>query len=346
VRPEDGIVLVLIPGGEYVVGCEPPLMVYVDLWEKRFVVATVPRWGPAYEAGLPAPAEIRSVAVDGVDSDVRAAAARLIEAGGEISLELGVMGVPETQMARYRVPGPGDGRILDKNAKEGEGPCQRVRLAPYFIGKFELTQAQWLRWTGENPSERQAAKGGSPDRVHTLDQPVESMSWTEASEQLRHMGLSLPTEAQWEVACRAGTVTPYATGADWRSLEGHANIADIRYARTSTGNEPQTPFDDGFAYSSPVGSYPPNAFGLHDVHGNVWEWCRETQVWPFETPARDGDGLRHDPTATTERRILRGGGYTNGPGHARVGYRWPYKIAGDGDVGIRPARPLDPPTSP
>jgi len=345
-RPEDGIVLVLIPGGEYVVGCEPPIGFYADRKGAEFIVAAVPEWSPAREAELPLQAGIRSIAVDGVPCKIREAVSRLAEGGGEVTLELGVDGEEAPRTARYRMPPPGDDRIYDPNAKTGQGPSQAVRLDPYFIGKFELTQGQWVRWTGRNPSECQAEAGSSPDRVHTFDQPVEAMSWPEAVEQLRRWGLALPTEAQWEVACRAGTVTPFATGKHRESLEGHANIADIRYAQTTTGNPPEAPYDDGFAYSAPVGSYPPNAFGLHDVHGNVWEWCREVQVWYEGAPPRDGDGLRENPAVSTGERILRGGGYKNGPQLAAVGYRWPYKIVGDGDVGIRPARPLDPPNSP
>src|SRR5690606_29994467 len=101
----------------------------------------------------------------------------------------------------FRMGGPG----------EDEGPEHEVALAPFFLSKYEMTSGQWLRFTGANPS---AHLGEKVDLGFTLRHPVEQVSWDECDRVLRRMGLVLPTEARWEYAARAGTTTPWSSGAE------------------------------------------------------------------------------------------------------------------------------------
>ena len=126
---------------------------------------------------------------------------------------------------------------------------------------------------------------------------------------LARLGLELPTEAQWEYAARGGTATPWYTGAAPISLRGHANLRDAT-ARRSDGRRASGQYElwlnDGYAGLAPVGSFRPNPFGLHDVIGNVSEWCRDWfQV--YECPVRPGTGERIPVDAGPMRRVLRGG---------------------------------------
>ncbi|MCB1032260.1 MAG: SUMF1/EgtB/PvdO family nonheme iron enzyme, partial [Acidobacteria bacterium] len=140
------------------------------------------------------------------------------------------------------------GPNLDPFARSHEGPVHEVTLTePFFLSKYEMTQGQWLRINHENPSDRPAGTvvGG---RRHTLLHPVERVSWYAAAKTVERLGLTLPTEAQWEYAARAGT-----TGAHYATLNQIAYHANTARERTHG-----------------VGELAPNAWGLYDMHGNVW----------------------------------------------------------------------------
>jgi serine/threonine protein kinase/formylglycine-generating enzyme required for sulfatase activity len=202
---------------------------------------------------------------------------------------------------------------------EWDGPPQSVRLDPFLIGKHELTQGQWMRHTGSNPSTY--GKPSKEDgRDHPARHPVESVSFLDATRVLAQLGLELPTEVQWEHAARAGTTTPWWCGAEPISLQGCANVAD-RYAQVHGGipswhYSPE--IDDGVLLHAAVGSYRANAFGLHDVAGNVTEWTRSTwEDWARFHP-RDGDGAcPGEETAP----VVRGGTYAGGATEVRSSLR-------------------------
>ncbi|TWT62747.1 formylglycine-generating enzyme family protein [Rubinisphaera italica] len=197
-----------------------------------------------------------------------------------------LMGAPET----------------DLKAEEDEKPQHRVVITQDFhLGQFEVTQAQYAEVMGNNPSE--FSKGGrEADAVKNLqtDQfPVEFVNWYEANlfckkiselpaEKAAGRSYRLPTEAEWEYACRAGTTTRFSFGKE----------PDPRYAN----------YLGDIGHPRPVGSYPPNPFGLYDMHGNVLEWCSDWHVDDYfqHSPVEDPTGPEEP---IEDARVLRGGGH-------------------------------------
>ena len=135
------------------------------------------------------------------------------------------------------------------------------------------------------------------------------VSWRETSQTLSRLGLKLPTEAQWEYAARGGTTTVFWTGTDVGSLADALNLAD-GYSKTHGGGVDrsyETRLNDGFTIHAPVGSFLPNPFGLHDVLGNVWEWCRDHQG-SYTLGVKEKTGLRE---ASKGARVFRGGSFSD-----------------------------------
>ena len=186
-----------------------------------------------------------------------------------------------------------------------------LHLEPYFIAKHELTQAQWNRLAGSG--------GGhaDPGPMH----PANNLSWLNCKQVFaRALGwIGLPTEAQWEHACRAGTTTPWSTGEVEQSLVGSANCA----------------FDGESRSLEDVDARRPNAWGFHDMHGNAWEWCRDT--WGGRSSLPDDGLIDHDADGQFDR-VFRGGSCTNAPGMARSGRRFSYAPTRRlPNLGVRPA---------
>ncbi len=223
----------------------------------------------------------------------------------------------------------------DPGADRDETFFERVELEPLLVSKFELTQAQAVRALEANPSQHHdsATLGG---QTH----PVEGLSWHAAQRAAARLDLALPTEAQWEYACRAGRTTPFATGEEFETLQGHANLADRTFvAGQSRATGFETPeLEDGFVCHAPVGSFQPNAFGLHDMHGNVWEWCLDRDL--PNVPPRAKDGLRETDAAGAEG-VIRGGSWNTGARDCRCANRLNFdRNNTDGDVGVRLVRAL------
>lgn len=235
------------------------------------------------------------------------------------------------------------GRNYDPLATSQQSPVVAVPLAPFFLSKYEMTQGQWIRCTGSNPSrdnpriysKRYNARGALADLV----QPVADVDWIRCDELMRRLDLVLPTEAQWEYAARAGMGTCWWTGDDPRSLAGAANLAD-RYAEENGAEIFPTEdwLDDGNTAAARVGSYRANAFGLHDVIGNVEEWCRDG-FSDYELSCEPLDGERIVPNPRT--RLLRGGDFLDKSDLARSAFRemgLPYFR--NVTIGVRPARKI------
>lgn len=166
-----------------------------------------------------------------------------------------------------------------------EAPARKVALTkPFYLGRYEVTQAQWRTITGETPS-----------RFKGDDFPVEGVSWEDCGRFLASLRSAtgrifvLPTEAQWEYACRAGTTTEYSFGDESADLDAHAWYS---------GNS-------GLS-THPVGQKAPNAWGFHDMHGNVYEWCADRYS---EGGYRGGESADPVGAPTGWRRVLRGGAW-------------------------------------
>jgi formylglycine-generating enzyme required for sulfatase activity len=187
-------------------------------------------------------------------------------------------------------PDDEEGRYSD------EGPVRRVTLDGFWMGKYPVTQAQYQAIMGTNPSH---FKGDN--------RPVEQVSWNDAKEFFRKLSqrtgktFTLPTEAQWEYACRAGTTTRYSFGDDAGRLG--------EYAWYIGNSDSQT---------HPVGQKKPNAWGLYDMHGNVWEWCLDD--WHGNYNGAPVDGSRWGD-GTGSYRVIRGGGWNPSAGYCRSACR-------------------------
>jgi formylglycine-generating enzyme required for sulfatase activity len=212
-----------------------------------------------------------------------------------------------------------------------------VTLDPFFLSKFEMTQAQWLRVTGRNPSQHEVGTefGG---KVTTALHPVEFVSRLEAEAWLGKLDLTLPTEAQWEWAVRAGSKTVYATGDEPESLAGAGNL---QYGNLYAPEGPLALLlADPWVVHAPAGTFLPSRFGLHDMLGNVKEWCLDPWFGDYhERELRPGDGLVLGQG--DGHFAIRGGGWGEGSSECRSSYRtegrdeWRQPW-----LGVRPARPL------
>jgi len=202
-----------------------------------------------------------------------------------------------------------------------EGPVHTVSLSGFLIAKYEVTQAEYEAVMTSPPPGLSA----TPSFATGPNLPVERVSWDDlhlADGFLERTGLSLPSEAQWEYACRAGTPGPYA---------GTGNLDEMGWYGAGGGNSGDQTHD--------VGTKQANQFGLHDLHGNVVEWCEDVFKSDFYSDEVPG----FDPLSTSGStdRVVRGGFYLNGASSCRSAYRnfFDPGVRGSG-LSFRPARPL------
>jgi formylglycine-generating enzyme required for sulfatase activity len=247
-----------------------------------------------------------------------------------------------------RIPA-GDFIMGDAAGLADESPANAVHIAkPFWMGTCEITNAQFACFDPKHDSAVESRFsmqfGVRGFYVNGPDQPVVRVSWNEAMAFCEWLGtqtgqrFTLPTEAQWEYACRAGTSTPFFYGnisADWSS---YANLADAKLSEfvCHTYKKEREPwpaaskyddwipkdkrFNDGGFLSDGTGLYKPNPWGLHDMTGNVSEWTR-SDYKPY--PYSDNDG-RND-TAPGKTKVARGGSWRDRPAQARSAYRLPYR---------------------
>jgi len=209
----------------------------------------------------------------------------------------------------------------EKDRESSESPQHTVTIQSFFMGKFTITQEQYQAVMGENPSTFKGAK-----------RPVENVSWDQAIAFCAKLSKTtkktyrLPSEAEWEYACRAGTTTPFHFGetitADLVNYDG-----EYPYGSAPKGIFRQKTTD--------VGSFPPNAFGLYDMHGNVWEWCQDTYHDSYSGAPIDGSAWVISGN-DNRSQLLRGGSWYYDAKDCRSAYRNWYSL-GDryGYVGFR-----------
>ena len=241
-----------------------------------------------------------------------------------------------------------NGHNYDPQFRSDEGPVHEVELSAYFVSKYEMTQGQWQRVAGVNPSfcapERYSKSWNREGLGWSSLRPVEQVSWPQCMEMMERLGLTLPSEAQWECGARGGTSSVYWTGEDLASLAGAANLSD-QYAKDHGGGASHVQhedLDDGNTLHARVGSYRPNAFGLHDVHGNVLEWCLDGYSGSAYGGTRGKDPMV--PWEGSRARVGRGGSFNDVASEARSAYRYHVHAPElrPGNLGLRPARGITP----
>jgi len=195
------------------------------------------------------------------------------------------------------------GSPVSEKKHDSDEVAHQVKITrAFYLGTTEVTQAQWLAIMGENASP-----------VTGDDLPVVKISWQDAVDFCKKLSKQdgrsyrLPTEAQWEYACRAGTKTPFAMGITMSAEQANYNADFVYGAGTKGANRKK---------ALPVGSFAPNDWGLYDMHGNVGEWCEDWYGDYPQTSAADPIG-----PASGKLRVVRGGSWNEMPEWCRSAYR-------------------------
>ncbi len=203
----------------------------------------------------------------------------------------------------------------EEGSRDEERPQHEVSIAQFFMGKYPVTQAQW-RAVAAMPQVNQELDP-DPSYFKGDDRPVEQVSWEEAVEFCDRLSAHtqrvyrLPSEAEWEYACRAGTTTPFHFG-ETISTEYANYDGRNAYGRGATGIYQ--------GKTTPVGSFKvANRFGLFNMHGNVWEWCADH--WHDDYQGAPIDGSAWVTGGDSDGRVLRGGSWVNVPEDCRSAYR-------------------------
>ena len=231
-----------------------------------------------------------------------------------------------------KVPIPaGEFSMGSEDGYDNEEPIHKVKLDGFEISATSVTQAQYKAVMGANPS--YFKEKGHKDAAEL---PVENVSWNDAivfCEQLTKLAkgkyrFTLPTEAQWEYACRAGTTTPFNTGENLTTEQANYN-----------GNYPyrNNPKGKYLEKTTPVGSYPPNAWGLYDMHGNVWEWCMDWYGEKYYEKCKNKGSVENPAGQETgSSRVLRGGSWYDNGRNCRSANRYNnIPDDRDNDIGFR-----------
>jgi formylglycine-generating enzyme required for sulfatase activity len=200
----------------------------------------------------------------------------------------------------------------EKDSNDYERPQHKVSVPDFMMGIYPITQAQW-RFVATLPKVKTDLEP-DPSNFKGEDRPVEQVSWLDAMEFCRRLSVHtkreyrLPSESEWEYACRAGTTTAYSFG---------DNAAELgEYAWYGENSDSQT---------HPVGQKQPNAFGLYDMHGNVWEWCADDWHESYKREPKDGsvwikDNKNYEDPETG--KLLRGGSWDNFARNCRSACRY------------------------
>jgi formylglycine-generating enzyme required for sulfatase activity len=225
-----------------------------------------------------------------------------------------LMGAPEDELESYR----------------DEKPQHEVSVAAFYFGKYPVTQAQWRSVAALPDIDREL----TPDPSHFDkgdDLPVEQVSWDDAIEFCKRLSVHtgreyrLPSEAEWEYACRAGTTTPFHFGETIDATIANYRAQDWEYKeKTYSGKYGSGKLGEFRERTTDVGSFKvANDFGLYDMHGNVWEWCLDHWHESYEGAPIDGSAwIDENNTEKDAKRLLRGGSWGSDPVNCRSAYRF------------------------
>lgn len=231
---------------------------------------------------------------------------------------------------------------LEGEADRLEGPMHDVRIDYSFaVGKFEVTYAQFEAFVRESthiPAERcivftdkwEALENTSwrnpgYGRAPLATEPVGCISWLDAKAYVAWLSAKtgkryrLPSESEWEYVARAGTTTRYYWGDAADDICERANLFDASGRRASDLAYVSADCDDGYPFTAPVGSFPPNPFGLYDITGNVWEWAEDCYAMPY--PPDLADGSSYQVEGECKLRSIRGGGWITSVPRQRPAFR-------------------------
>jgi formylglycine-generating enzyme required for sulfatase activity len=251
----------------------------------------------------------------------------------------------------------------DSDCEDTELPVHTVSIRPFRMGKYEVTVGQFKRFVEAAGYGTDAERGGGCETVQadgkwaeqagrdwkdpgfpqTDRDPVVCVSWNDAKAYVQWLSRQgggryrLPSESEWEYAVRAGGSARYGFGDSEAMLCAYGNVAD-RTAQRQFSNWAVASCDDGALYTAPVGSYRANGFGLHDMHGNVWEWTEDCYNASYADAPSDGTAWT---AGDCGRRVVRGGSWIFNPRYLRSAVRdgIPAGVAGI-NAGFRLARAL------
>ncbi len=210
---------------------------------------------------------------------------------------------------------PGGSFLMGSPDGEGydeEHPQHRVKVPSFYMGKYPVTNAQWKAVMGTEPASKYDAK------FRGSNQPVIAVSWDDAQEYCQKLSSSsgrkyrLPSEAEWEYACRAGTTTPFYFGENI-STEQVNYDGNYPYKNAAKGEYREK--------TTEVGRFPANSFGLYDIHGNVWEWCEDEWHENYDGAPEDGSAWVNKNENNSQYRLLRGGSWFNNAYNCRSAVR-------------------------
>jgi formylglycine-generating enzyme required for sulfatase activity/serine/threonine protein kinase len=236
------------------------------------------------------------------------------------------------------------------NDEEGRGdaevPRHEVEITKaFYLGVYPVTRGQFAAFAKDADYTTEAEIEGTgygynffnntfvsgkyswrqPGFKQTDDHPVVEATWNDATAFCAWLSTKegkhyeLPTEAEWEYACRAGTKTRFWCGDAEASLKGNANIADASFKEKYPADERAVSWDDGYAFTSPVGSFKANPWGLYDMHGNVYQWCADYYDATYYQNSDKNDPLNSNKS---DARVLRGGSWGDRPQDCRAASRW------------------------